>query len=363
MDDILEEEENAAKVDRQLSTKTLADVVEALIGAAYHEGGMEKATKCLTIFIDDQAWRTPAESRQVLYEIQPDISQVPQTVEPVEELIGYVFNKKSLLVEFLTHGSFMGTFNRRSYERLEFVGDAILDKIIVTRLFEAKPPLPHDKIHTLKTAVVNSDFLASKVFEYGLRKKEVVVVDGGIDTQESRLPLWTFMRSSSPPLDIAQQEAVKRYHDIRAELLEAMNHDTRYPWALLARLRAQKFFSDIFEAMLGAVWLDSGSLKTCEEILGRFGILETLDRILRDVVECMHPKELLGRCAVEKKVKYGIGKIDLGNGEKEYTCSVHVGDRLITEVAGGVGSEEVKTKAATEAVRILKVDQNTIDVF
>lgn len=305
--------------------------------------------------MEEQDWRTPAESRQLLYESQP-ITQLPQTLESLEDLVGYKFNKKSFLVEAVTHGSFLSGVGGRSYERLEFLGDAVLDMIIITRLFATEPPLPHDKMHTLKTAMVNGDFLAFISFEYGLHKEGIAVTSGGLDTEDVVLPLWKFMRHDSPPLAVVQMQTEARYHAMREEILEAMNKGSHYPWALFARLRAHKFFSDVFEALLGAIWLDSGSLKACEDIVARFGIFEYLDRILRDGVECQHPKEVLGKCAVEKKVRYEIENFDIGNGEREFACAVYVGDSLITKVDGGVGSEEVKTKAATDAVRIMTAE-------
>lgn len=358
LDDVLKNDEtNNKKADRQLSTKTLADVVEALIGAAYQDGGIEKATKCLGVFVDDQDWHTPAESRQLLYYLQP-ITPLPTTLEPLEGLIDYTFNKKAILVEAVTHGSFISGVGNRSYERLEFLGDAVLDKIIITRLFAFEPPLTHDKMHTFKTSVVNADFLAFTCFEYGLHKEETAVIDGELDTQEVVLPLWKFMRHNSMSIGAAQDRTEERYHQMRPEILEAMNKGTHYPWALFARLRAHKFFSDVFEALLGAVWLDAGSLETCEKIVARFGIIGYLDRLLRDGVECQHPKEVIGKCAVEKKVRYEVGNIDIGQGEREFSCAVYVGDRLITKVNHGVGNEEVKTKAATEAVRIMTAEMN-----
>ena len=45
-----------------MSTKTLADVVEALIGAAYLSGGLPKAATCLKIFLPEVPWYVFSES-------------------------------------------------------------------------------------------------------------------------------------------------------------------------------------------------------------------------------------------------------------------------------------------------------------
>ena len=53
---------------REMSTKTLADVVESLIGAAFEDGGFAKAIECLKIFKPDVDWSKASEAHTILYE-------------------------------------------------------------------------------------------------------------------------------------------------------------------------------------------------------------------------------------------------------------------------------------------------------
>lgn len=284
-------------------------------------------------------------------------------MEPLEELIGYKFQKQALLVEAMTHASYAASGGGRSLERLEFIGDAVLDKIIVTRLFAIEPPLPTARMHTLKTALVNGNFLAFLSLEYGLHSKEPIVAeDLTICSKDVFTPLWKFMRHASLAIGLAQTATAERHQKLRAEILEAIASGKYYPWHLLAQIQAPKFFSDLIEALLGAVWVDSGSLDACRAILERLGVLAYMDRIIRDDVQALHPKELVGMYAVDKKVRYEIDSVQEEDKEAEFFCTLHIGGRAVTRVGEGINSEEVQVKAATEAVRILDAERAALQL-
>lgn len=162
-------------------------------------------------------------------------------------------------------------------------------------------------MHLLKTAMVNGDFLAFITMEHGVYQTEnIVESDLTVSSKRIFQPIWKFMRHALPAIGLEQIAICKRHGQMRQDIISAMTHGTQYPWAMLARLQAKKFYSDVFEAVLGAIWIDSGSLAACEALLSRFGILSYLNRILRDGVHVLHPKEDLGRRAGTRQVMYGI---------------------------------------------------------
>lgn len=60
-----------------------------------------------------------------------------ESVLPVEKILNYKFNNKNLLLEALTHRSFKETHNLSGcYEKLEVLGDAILDYIANSNLLK-----------------------------------------------------------------------------------------------------------------------------------------------------------------------------------------------------------------------------------
>lgn len=47
-----------------------------------------------------------------------------------------------------------------------------------------------------------------------------------------------------------------RYNTLHADIHFALNQGKTYPWALLMQLKAGKFFSDLVEAVFGALFID-----------------------------------------------------------------------------------------------------------
>jgi len=79
----------------------------------------------------------------------------------MEQLLGYVFQDRSQLVEALTHRSYAGEQQlEQSYERLEFLGDAVLQLVVTSYLFETRPDLAEGEMAKVRAAVVNERTLA-----------------------------------------------------------------------------------------------------------------------------------------------------------------------------------------------------------
>ncbi|OCK75355.1 hypothetical protein K432DRAFT_337600 [Lepidopterella palustris CBS 459.81] len=351
--------ESEAKESILRSTKLLADVIESLIGACYVEGGLSNAFTCIQTLLPTEKWIPSSESCTILFNTAPS-QPSPTHLSTVETLIDYTFTKKCLLLEALTHASFSGPveLSAASYQRLEFLGDAVLDYIVVLRLFSHKPELPHQTMHTIRTAMVNASFLAFLAFEATVPEDRINVTLAPATHNFVEEPevvhraLWQFLRYSSPEIFKLQQEAITRHQALRQEILHALQHGRRYPWHLLARTDPQKLFSDIVESVIGAIYIDScGDLSACERFVKRLGILEYLERVISDGLDCLHPKERLGHLAVSDKVEY----VPIGNGEDGgYKCQVKVGGREFGSVVEGLKRVNVETEAAWRAVRILE---------
>ena len=88
-----------------------------------------------------------------------------------EETIGYTFKNKELLERALTHSSFLQQAKDRhlkNNERLEFLGDAFLDAIVATRLWEVMPNAPEGVLTKERAKVVCERSLAEVGSELGL---------------------------------------------------------------------------------------------------------------------------------------------------------------------------------------------------
>lgn len=353
---------------RDMSTKTLADVVEALIGAAYIDGGANKVLSCLAVFLPEVPWALSSlqiENLRTTYDIS---IQCPPNFSRLENLIGYTFDRKSILVEALTHPSHYGSKTCASYQRLEFLGDSILDNIIVTNAYRYKPLIPTPSLHLIRTALVNGSFLAFLCLDHRAPVTRYDAVKdryegfSTIITNTTYVHIWCFMRSAESSIRQAQQSCVSRYDSLREEILHALIHGKRYPWALLTKLDAPKFFSDLIESIVGAIYIDShGSFSACQSFLENIGMMEYLRRAMDGEFALLHPKEELGQLANQEKVKYVTVIEDEEEAEdgvkKVLTCVASMGEREIAKIRGGANVIDVETRVAEEAVRIVKAER------
>lgn len=85
-------------------------------------------------------------------------------LEKLQQDLGHRFVRREWLQQALTHRSFSAQNN----ERLEFIGDSILDYAVAKMLYEAFPSLPEGKLSRLRSNLVNQDTLAEIAAELNL---------------------------------------------------------------------------------------------------------------------------------------------------------------------------------------------------
>ena len=85
----------------------------------------------------------------------------------LERLIGYRFRNRNLLVQALTHRS-LTDLPHENLERLEFLGDAILEQIVSVYLFNQNPTASEGELTMERSTLVNKDFLADAGEAIGL---------------------------------------------------------------------------------------------------------------------------------------------------------------------------------------------------
>ncbi|CAG8574135.1 14728_t:CDS:2 [Acaulospora morrowiae] len=214
----------------ELADKTLADVVEATLAAAYLSGGTEAALKCsiaMGVPMDDiTEWNhfhlnnrnPPRVSAKTLRKLN---------IEKIESICGYTFKNKILIAEALTHASLPNS-TTACYQRLEFLGDAVLDFLTVKYLFEKYPDGTPGMLTDLKDSSVNNQILGAICERIGLHKHII---------------------HFSPKLMSSITEFVNVIEEIkeRGEAVGEYWSDTSVP----------KVMSDVVESMLGAVIVDA----------------------------------------------------------------------------------------------------------
>jgi ribonuclease-3 len=86
-----------------------------------------------------------------------------------EQVIGYSFKNKSLLIQALTHPSKVeADQNSKSYERLEFLGDSLLGSFIAQALFDKYPDYNEGSLTRIKVSLVSGGNLSKTARELGL---------------------------------------------------------------------------------------------------------------------------------------------------------------------------------------------------
>lgn len=88
------------------------------------------------------------------------------SLEWLQERLGYTFGDRGVLLQSLTHKSYGHEFFQdkpialRDNERLEFLGDAILDVVVSDILLESFPNANEGQLSKMRAAVVNEKTLA-----------------------------------------------------------------------------------------------------------------------------------------------------------------------------------------------------------
>lgn len=156
------------------------------------------------------------------------ISKYP--LERLEEKIGYCYKNKELLQQALTHSSFANEqkINKsKDYERLEFLGDAVLELVSSDFLFHENPDMPEGKLTRLRASMVCEPSLAFCARD---------------------LELHEYIR-----LGKGEEMTGGRHRD--------------------------SIISDVMEAVIGSLYLDGG-FQTAHDFIHRFVLSDLDDKIL-----------------------------------------------------------------------------------
>ncbi len=218
-------------------------------------------------------------------------------LEDIESAIGIAFNDKSLLTRALTHRSYLNENYDLPYldnERLEFLGDAILDFVAAEFLYHQFPEMSEGQLTSLRAALVKGDTLARFAADLGLP----------------------------------------------AHLLLSRGED-----AAGGRTRAP-VLAGAFEAVIGALFLDQG-LDAARAFITRF-VLPEAERIHRERLD-RDAKSMLQELAqgrLQTTPLYRLVETRGPDHAKEFTIQVVLGDRVC-----GQGSGRNKQTAEQEAAR------------
>ncbi|WCJ38880.1 dicer-like 2 [Euphorbia peplus] len=299
---------------RKIKKKTVADVVEALIGAYVSCGGEVAGLIFLNwIGIKVEFLNLPYE-RQFQVKIDRLIN-----VQCLESLLNYSFRDPSLLLEALTHGSYMVVEIPRCYQRLEYLGDSVLDYLVTVYLYEKYPGLSPGLLTDLRSASVNNDTYALCALRKGLHKHILH----------------------------ASQKLRKDIDSIVTDL-ESFSSPSTSGWD--SEISFPKVLGDVVESLAGAIFVDSGYNK---EVVFK-SIRPLLEPLVTPETIKLHPvRELTELCQKEhfNRKKSVVSRKD---GMSSVTVEVEANGVVFTYTSEAGDRKTGKRLASKEVLTALK---------
>ncbi|OKL56214.1 Dicer-like protein 1 [Talaromyces atroroseus] len=222
-----------------LGEKTIADVCEAIIGASLLSGGsvhrFDMAVRAVTALVNSDIHKADSWADYFsLYSLPPYQAQDADGFEKdlssqIEKKLGYRFRYPRLLRSAFTHPSYPSAWSTvPCYQRLEFLGDSLLDMVCIEDLYKRFPDRDPQWLTEHKMAMVSNKFLGSLAV---------------------RLGLHTHLQHFSNPL---QGQILQYVED--SQLVYESNQSVDF-W--LDTQDPPKCLSDIVEAYIGAIFVDS----------------------------------------------------------------------------------------------------------
>lgn len=224
--------------------------------------------------------------------------------EDLEKRIGVKFKNKNLLTEALTHRSYLNEYPKWRLphnERLEYLGDAVLELVVSEELFKKFPTQPEGRLTVLRAALVNYQILA--------KVAESIALDDYI------------LMSRGEKKDTGRAREV--------------------------------ILANAMEALIGAIYLDQ-DLKKIRSFVEKF-VMKNLDGVLKSGSYKDAKSEL--QEIVQEKLKITPTYRVLGESgpahQRLFKMGVYFGEKLIAD-GEGAAKQDAELEAARSALKKLK---------
>lgn len=213
-------------------------------------------------------------------------------IDELEEMIGYEFKQKNLLRQALTHSSYANEKHMKKLsdnERLEFLGDAVLEIVSSEFLYRTYPKLPEGDLTKLRASIVCEPTLA-------------------LCTREINLGEYIYLGKGEN---------------------------------LTGGRKRKSILSDALEAVIGAIYLDGGF--ACAKAFIEKIILTDIEhkKLFSDSKTSLQ-EIVQGR--FDKPLHYELLAEEGPDHDKQFRIEARIGDRVI-----GTGSGHTKKAAEQEA--------------
>uniref|UniRef100_H3HCX7 RNase III domain-containing protein n=1 Tax=Phytophthora ramorum TaxID=164328 RepID=H3HCX7_PHYRM len=243
--------------------KWIADVLEAITGA-YLVGQGEKGARYFLNWIGlYDATMTSRGGVQHPLSINfkvPQFEDLPKRLMLLQKRLKYTFRNKRLLLEAVTHPSVMSRTQKKKktvwkgdYERLEYLGDALIEYLTLSYAFLKYDEWLPGSLTQWKSATVSNDALGKTALAcFG--------VDECIFAGAVRIDRETMERVANIERKYARTEANTGLSPAFEAIGVSKKHRGKSKGGPtgVANHTLPKVFADVFEALVAAVFLDSG---------------------------------------------------------------------------------------------------------
>jgi ribonuclease-3 len=99
--------------------------------------------------------------------------QLTKAIATLEGVLGVQFIHKEILLSAITHRSYLNEHREATWEhneRLEFLGDAVLELVVTDYLFTKYPEKPEGELTAVRAALVNTNSLAEAAEQLGVNR-------------------------------------------------------------------------------------------------------------------------------------------------------------------------------------------------
>ncbi|RPA90243.1 hypothetical protein L873DRAFT_1718671 [Choiromyces venosus 120613-1] len=322
-------------ISHRLADKSISDVCEALIGAALIDKGLDGATQMVTAILE-----TPEHTQKVwadyydcytkpAYQLAEASPAQRRFAEDIEKLVKYKFKYPRLLISAFTHPSLPFSWDRiPSYQRLEFLGDAILDLVCVRYIFQKHPHADPQWLTEHKMAMVSNKFLGMVAVQMGFHRK---------------------LKRLGASLDHAIRDYEVDIQEARANSNDAMDF-----WTSLKS--PPKALPDVLEAFLGAVFVDSGfQYSVIEGLIDTFILPYFVDMTVYDNFAGQHPTTFVTKRMTEFQCEcWGFKSQQCTTGNQTYILTAIVVHREIFSHGQGTSVRNARVDASLAAMKKLE---------
>lgn len=333
----------------QLGEKTIADVCEALIGAAFlsHDkpdswqaSDWENAVKAVTTLVDSDDHRMLKWSDYSAAYCKPAY-QTADVTAVQRDLAGkvvlehaYEFKYPRLLYSAFMHPSVPYVYEKvPNYQRLEFLGDALLDQASITYLFHKYPTKDPQWLTEHKMAMVSNKFLGALCVNIGFHKH----------LRHHHAALQSQIQTYATDLNEAKRTAGEGCRDY---------------WTTVSD--PPKCLPDIVEAYIGAMFIDSDFDYSVvqhffiQHVQWYFEDMTIYDSFANNH-PCTHLHNLLQTtfgCTDYRLMAREIPSAEDPTGSKDVVAVVMIHDRIMASSAGKSG-RYARLRASNKALEKL----------